>query len=144
MIDAIVVDASVALKWLVPEPDSDRAAELLNRPLLSLDFMQIECGSALWSRVRRGMFSRDDAIRMMGILRGAPLTWVPVGGVAEDAFSVALELDHPIYDCLYLALARAEGLSVVTADVRFARALRRVEAADLPEVLLLSEIAGRA
>ncbi len=44
---------------------------------------------------------------------------------AEQALTIAIELDHPIYDCFYLALAIRESTYVVTADNRFAAAVRR-------------------
>lgn len=39
-------------------------------------------------------------------------------GLTEQATSLAIELDHPAYDCLYLALAHQRKWRFVTADER--------------------------
>lgn len=52
-----------------------------------------------------------------------PLHWSADEDLAAEAARLALPLDHPVYDCLYLALAHRVGGSVVTADVQFAKTL---------------------
>lgn len=60
------------------------------------------------------------------MLRGAPIT-VPVStsSLIVAAGRLAIDLDHPVYDCIYLALALQEGYPVVTADRRFHDAVKR-------------------
>jgi predicted nucleic acid-binding protein len=124
-----VVDASVAVKWVVDEPDSDLAALLLDgRPLLAPDLLWVECGSVLWTKVRRGVLPAADAALAGRVLRGADIETVAGRLLLDDALSLALRLDHPVYDCLYLALAIQRERPFVTADRRFAE---RVEASGI-------------
>ncbi len=44
----------------------------------------------------------------------------PLLPLTEDAFEIAVSLNHPVYDCFYLALARRESAPLVTADKHLA------------------------
>lgn len=122
----VVVDASVAIKWVLDEPGSDQAAALLSQDLIAPSFFGLECAAVLWKVWRRGEIQERQA--------RTKLSQLLEGGVRlreadfADALSLAIELDHPVYDCLYLALARGEGARLATADLRFAA---KVEAAQL-------------
>lgn len=138
---AVVVDASVGVKWVVDEAGSDAAVALLaGRRLLTSALFWVEAANALATKERRGELSRaamDDAWRD---LAQAPLTSVAIDrtGVAT-ALTLAAELRHPIYDCCYLQLAVQQGTAMVTAD----RRLRRVvepHAALATRVVHLDEI----
>jgi len=59
------------------------------------------------------------------------------GSMAENALRIAVQLDHPVYDCVYLALAVETGLQLLTADQRLFRAASRDEAFE-PLVELLA------
>jgi predicted nucleic acid-binding protein len=138
---AVVVDASVGVKWVVDEPGSDAAVALLaGRTLLTSALFWVEAANALATKERRGELSRaalDDAWRD---LVQAPLTSVAVDrtGVAT-ALSLAAELRHPIYDCCYLQLAVQHRTAVITADRRF-RQLVAPHAALAARVVHLDEI----
>jgi predicted nucleic acid-binding protein len=114
-----VVDASVALKWVLPEPDSEAAASLQGAVMHAPDLLMAECGNALWVRARRGELSADEARNCFEVLDGAPVSLVASGGLAAPAFALSLELDQTVYDCLYLALAVRRDTPLVTADRRF-------------------------
>ena len=127
---AAVVDASVAVKWVLPEPDSDSAVALRDKVLHAPDLALAECGNALWVRVHRGVLSKAEAEICFAALSLAPVRWTPTGQLAAEAMALALDLDHPVYDCVYLALAIARDLPLVTADRRLiATAQRRPEIA---------------
>ena len=119
-----VVDASVAVKLLVDEPDSDAARELaasaqeLHAPRL----MASEVANALWRKARLGQIERADASAALALLSDMPVRWNDDETVSADAVRLALALDHPVYDCMYLALAHRIGATVVTADRRFVTA----------------------
>jgi predicted nucleic acid-binding protein len=117
-----VVDASVAVKWLVQEPFSDQAARLLTsgHTLVAPELLFAEATNALWAMCRRGDIGTTDFSEAVGVLRAAPVA-VPatVRHLAAAAGRLAIDLDHPVYDCVYLALAMQEQCSVVTADRRF-------------------------
>ncbi len=115
---AAVVDASVAVMWVLPEPDSDSAIALRDKVLHAPDLALAECGNALWVRVHRGVLSKAEAETCFAALSLAPVRWVPTGQVTAEAMALALDLDHPVYDCVYLALAIALDLPLVTVDRR--------------------------
>ncbi len=121
----IVVDASLALKWVLHEEHSDRATALgPGRELLTSALFWAEAGNAIATRVRRGEIDRvrgNDALRD---LQGAPLRTRPLDASAVlAALTIAHDLAHPIHDCCYLALALEEDAVVVTADRRFQSAV---------------------
>ena len=121
----IVIDASVAVKWAIAEPDSIKAATLQLQELAAPSIWIAEAGNTLWRNVRLGQLTKTEAIALFGMLRAVPMTSVDMDRDAELALTLAAELDHPIYDCFYLALAIREDTYVVTADNRFASAVRR-------------------
>ena len=124
-----VVDASVAVKWVVTEPGSDSAAALLDgRPLIAPDLLWAECGNVLWMKVRRGVLQATEAELAGKVLRGADVRTVPGRPLMESALSLALRLEHSVYDCLYLALAIQQDCPLLTADSRF---VERVEASGI-------------
>lgn len=123
-----VVDASVVVKWLVDEPLSASAVSLLDRgePLVAPDLVFAETANALWATMRRGAIGVDDFADALATLRDAPLhVPVPTAGLLASAGRLAGDLDHRVYDCLYLALAMHEQRPVVTADQRFLDAVHR-------------------
>ena len=121
----LVVDASVAVKWLVAEDGSDLARELaaggdaLHAPRL----MASEIANAMWRKARLGEIGPGAAAAMIASVPEMPVRWGADETVSADALRLALTLDRPVYDCVYLALAHRIGAAVVTADRRFANAL---------------------
>jgi predicted nucleic acid-binding protein len=137
----IVVDASVALKWVLEEEESDRAEALAEgRELLTSALLWPEAGNAVALRVRRGEMNRARAADALRDLRAAPLgTWPLTPDMTVAAFNIACDLAHTIYDCCYLALAIRENSVVITADRRFRAAVARHPSL-AARVLLLRDI----
>ena len=135
--DGLVVDASVAVKWLVREDGSDEAHALLGTVLHAPTFLRMEVGNVLRTLARRGDLSQDDARAAFDHLLLAPVRLhEPSSALLRGALDLALGLHHPIYDCLYLALAIEIAAPLVTADERFHRAAsRRAEIAGLVHLL---------
>lgn len=125
-----VIDASVALKWVLQEEGSDAAAALLDgRPLFAPGLLRIEVANALWSATRRGRLTSDEAADALDLTLRAPLrSGGPDRDFAARALQLAELLAHPVYDCVYLALAMRCEVPVITADRRFVDA-----AASVPE-----------
>lgn len=125
----LVVDASVALKWVLDEPDSHLAQALAEgeEELLVPDFWLHEATNICWLQVRKGKWSADEAREGLALLR----TLVPPTPTADlDLHEVALDIgiavNHSTYDTLYLAFAIAMGArGVVVADGPFVRAMAR-------------------
>lgn len=122
---ALVVDASVAIKWFVEETGADRARALWARhaELVAPDLLVPEVCSAMWRKARLGQVVAGQAVDAIGRLRVALPDLRPTASLATRAMALAIELDHPVYDCFYLALAELEGNAMVTADDRLLRRL---------------------
>ena len=121
----LVIDASVALKWVLRESDSAIAEALLDRQdLIAPDFLQIECANSLWVAARKGLITADQAALGLGKIAAAPVAWRTIAPYAAPAHRIATEIDRTAYDCLYLAVAIAERGSFITADRRFANAAK--------------------
>jgi predicted nucleic acid-binding protein len=118
----LVVDASVVVKWVVDEPGSDAALALRGRDLAAPALLRIEVANVLRTLVARTEVDAGEARELFQLLQGAPLSIVdPDDDLERRALELALELGHPVYDCLYLALAERMQRRVITADRRFFR-----------------------
>lgn len=117
----IVVDASAAIGWFV-EGQGIAALPPLARfrddALIAPDLIVAEIGNALWKLRRAGILSRSDLAKLQSAIVGGIDRAVPCMELGERALALAVELDHPIYDCFYLALAGREETKVVTQDGR--------------------------
>jgi predicted nucleic acid-binding protein len=135
----VVVDASVALKWLVAEEDSETALLVrADHDIAAPDLLLIECRNALLSKVRRRELQRTEAEKAQGALEeiGSGITVLPSLPILRQAFVIALDLAEPIYDCIYLAAALATDRKLITADVRFAAKVARLRFAQNQIALL--------
>lgn len=118
-----VIDASVGVKWVVPEEDADIARRLIGADdLLVPALFYFEVGNAIWKKARRGELLLDLLLPEMAILRDLTEPFDDAEFAAR-ALALAVELDHPIYDCLYLAAAEAFDVPLITADRRFIKAI---------------------
>jgi predicted nucleic acid-binding protein len=137
-----VVDASIAVKWVVEEADSEAAARLLEGEavLLAPDLLYAEAANALWALSRRGDVAPADVREALAVLADVPLHIASsMRQLMPAATRLAQDLDHPVYDCFYLALAVQQQYPLLTADRRFQAKVR-----DHPylgdRVVLLQEI----
>jgi predicted nucleic acid-binding protein len=123
---ALIVDASVAIKWFIDEVDSDIARRLWrDEPdLLAPDLIVPEVCNAAWRKVKLGQSDPAQAVQIAARLRQGVLEFRSTSPLAPRAVELALELDHPVYDCFYLALADAEKAELVTADRRLQSRVR--------------------
>jgi predicted nucleic acid-binding protein len=123
---SIVIDASVALKWVLDEPGREAADALLEEELIAPALWLLEAANALWRRTQRGEISAEEAKERLAELYNAPVTTMTIEDDLLAAADLANRLAHPVYDCLYLAMAIRENTYVVTADSRFYTAVDRV------------------
>jgi predicted nucleic acid-binding protein len=118
-----VLDASVALKWVLPEPDTPKAIRLRDdysagvHDLLAVDVFPAEVGHALARAERRGLIPvGGGAPRLADVLRTLPRLYPSLPDLLPRAFAIASAARHGVYDCLYVALAEREGCELITAD----------------------------
>jgi len=112
------------VRWVVTERGSEKAAELLDRPIawIAPRLMLTEVASALRRKVAGGELEAEIAVHALGVIVDAIADGVI--RLADDeqligqALLLALMLRHRVPDCLYLALAEREGAGLATADER--------------------------
>lgn len=123
-----VVDASVALKWLVAEEGSAQANRLLQDGvrLHAPHFLELEVANALWEKVRRKVIGPDAAVALNKKFLKLDIRWQAGKWVGERALLLGLLSGHSLYDFAYLMLAAHLGCPLVTADRDFVAALEEL------------------
>ena len=123
----VVVDASVGVKWYVPEVHSRDAERLLDARFVRHvpSHFAIEVAGTIWKKiVQRGELTEDEGRAVRALVARVPLEVHPSGGLVDAAFEIALSTERSIYDSLYIALAERQGCRVYTADRRLYNATR--------------------
>jgi predicted nucleic acid-binding protein len=122
------VDASLVIKWLVPEEGSEEALQLFRAwkkketPLLAPSLIDYEVGTALRQKIVRGLLQSDDLFPIIDLYQRLGLHLHHLEGFVSKAVAVAATLHQPtIYDVSYLLLAKEQGAEFVTADERFCK-----------------------
>jgi predicted nucleic acid-binding protein len=135
----LVVDASVAVKWLVLVDMSDVAKELYGAGdhLIAPRLIMTEIANALARKTMQGMLTRHEAKYHFGSLPQFLPDLMDVDELIEPAFENACMLRHPIYDLIYLEAVRKVDAQLVTADRRFTAKIAGTDFA--PHVTLLSD-----
>lgn len=130
MTDVVVVDASVALKWVVTEPGSEQAARLLadfvdgTVTLAAPEHLVGEVGNGLRKRMAQGLLSRPAALEAMQAIADVDLELVTGSERWFRSLRAAVDWSVTTYDALYVLLALDLDAEVVTADARLASAAR--------------------
>jgi predicted nucleic acid-binding protein len=132
---SIVIDASVAVKWVLDEPRSDAALALRVQQLLAPAHWLAEAANALWRHARLGEITAEEALFRMSELAKAPVASLPIEPHVAIALELAIRSGHPVYDCIYLALAIQRDTRVVSDDVRFAAAAARLNLTERVQLL---------
>ena len=126
----VVLDASVAVRWVVEEEGSAEAAALLDQDTawIAPRLLLTEAASALRRKVTDGAVTAALAGQALDTLLQAVadgiLRLADDERIVTQALLLALSLEHKLPDCMYLALAEREGGSIATADARLARLAR--------------------
>ena len=132
----LVVDASIAVKWLVVEHDSADARNLLaDEELHAPRLLVSEVANAVWRKVRLDQVDRSAASQLLATISDMPVRWYADETICADAIRLAIAYDRPVYDLMYVALAQRLGARVITADQRLAYALSQTDHRDLVVLL---------
>ena len=120
-----VVDASVVLKWFLPEIHSEAARRLLDgaHQYIAPDLLFPEVGNAVWKKVRRGEMTRQEGQRLIFDLAAVAVETIATRGLIGDACAMAMASGQTVYDATYLALAVRLETRLITADQRLERAV---------------------
>jgi predicted nucleic acid-binding protein len=134
----VVVDASVAVRWLFPVSDDLRADELpkSDAPLIAPDLVIAEIVNVAWKFVTFDGLSTSAAATITAAAEKGFDELVASTAIKDRALRIALELRHPAYDCFYLALAEQRECQVVTADERLISKCARTPFAKLIRPLI--------
>ena len=129
----LIVDASVAVKWLFTEEGSVESRQLLAHRIVlyAPDIILTEAANVIWKKARRKEITNaqpylEELARVPDVVVLCPST-----DLVAHASTIALKIDHPVYDCLYLACAEVEGAPLVTADGRLRNAAKAYPGVDV-------------
>ena len=137
-----VIDAGDAVKWLIPEPDSDKARRLLDHhnqgsdDFIAPDLLIPEATNVFWKRTARGDIIAQEARDNLSDLLALSIPLTPSSLLAEKALELAQTHRRSVYDCLYLALALDHGSDLITSDERLYNAIGAV----FPQIKLLRNL----
>jgi predicted nucleic acid-binding protein len=138
----VLIDASVAVKWVIKEPGNAEAVLLLDRRLMGPDLLCAECANILWKKVARGELGPDEAGVAARALEAVEIDLIAMRSYLAAATALAVQLEHPAYDCVYLAVAITMEVPFVTADRRFVQRIRQVSSRFRDRVVALAEVTG--
>lgn len=125
---AYIIDASVVLKWFIPEEHCEQALRLKDSDRLHAPaFLMLEVGNVLSKKRRRGELTAQDIEDIWRAFRQAPIRRYTDETLVLTAFDLAHHTKQSLYDCLYLALAMQLNLSFLTADRKFYQSLKHGE-----------------
>jgi predicted nucleic acid-binding protein len=136
-----VVDASVVVRWIVPEKGAPEALALLARSIewLAPRLMLSEVASALRRKVTAGELSAGVAGQglefVLGIVARGALRLHRDEAVIRSALALSIAHQHKVPDCIYLALAEDTGAALATADLHLSELARMLQ---VPTVLVPS------
>lgn len=128
----LVVDASVVIKWFVPEPLSLEARRILNDyragalDLVAPDLVNAEVGNIVWKKQTYQGLGANDAKAVIDGFRSLVIAFTPTADLLADAYNLAITHQRTVYDSLYLALSIREACQFVTADERLVNAVTSV------------------
>jgi predicted nucleic acid-binding protein len=128
MAQTCVLDASAVIRLICADPRATAWAQILaEAPLvMAPELMLTEVTNTLWKLQRANRLASLDPQRLLADARELADEVVPDRQLQAEALALACHLDHPVYDCLYLALARREAATLITADRRLQQLSERV------------------
>lgn len=131
MASKVCIDASLGLKLVLSEPDSDHAESEWQKwvrsgvEIVAPFLFLYETTSVLRNRVYRKEITQSEADEALGILAGLGITYLHPTAIRQSAWTLARRFNRPtVYDSFYLALAQVEGCPFWTGDRRFFNAVK--------------------
>ena len=123
-----VLDLNVAVRWVLVEPDSEKARRLRDdyhnavHELIAPESFTLECANSLTKKERNRLLPNARTL-CDDIMTDAP-TLYPMGPLMDRAIDISRQTRHNFFDCLYVALAEREGCELVTGDEKLVKNLQ--------------------
>jgi predicted nucleic acid-binding protein len=115
-----VIDANVGLKWFIEEPRSTAARKILEKgkAFIVPDIFIPEICNVVWKKFKIQEITAEQGQAIVTNVPAVIDHIVPTAELAQRAFDLAVQFNHPVYDCLYLALAERESITLITDDAK--------------------------
>jgi len=126
-----VLDASVAVRWVLPTPQRAKALKLRTEhrqqihELIAPSHFTGEIASALTKAERQKLVAVGEARRLTSDIHNSAPDLYPYEALLWRAIDISSQTRSSLYDCLYVALAEREGCPMVTANEKLLRNLQR-------------------
>ncbi|MFV3076595.1 type II toxin-antitoxin system VapC family toxin [Niveispirillum fermenti] len=120
------LDASVAIKLAIAEPDSHLAEPLLRAELHAPDLLYAEVANILWKKLAREELTDAIAAQALDVIGQLRVSITPSKVLLTDAAWLARTAGHPAYDMFYVALAQELSAPLITADRRLSEKVRQI------------------
>jgi predicted nucleic acid-binding protein len=129
-VSVFVVDASVVVKWFVPEIHSDAARRLLALPheYIAPDLLFAETANTIWKKIRREELTAEAGQQLVADIGRIAVETISCRALAEDAHALANATGRTVYDSMYVALAVRLNTRAITADDRLDAAVKSIPA----------------
>lgn len=135
---SLVIDASIAVKWLLPEVNSQEALELLEtgETLLAPELIYAEVANAIWKRVKLRELSPKEAGTLVKLLQNISFDVISTVNLLAPTLQIAASINHnSVYDCLYLIIAEMNDSTLITADEEFYKKISKTSLKNYIELL---------
>lgn len=126
MTETLIIDASIAIKWVVEEDGTPQALGLRQAYRFAApELLTVECANILWKKAQRGELSHEEAKLAAKLLERSNIELFGMRGLLAQATELAIAIGHPAYACLYVCLAVGRNWRFVTADERLIRTINQ-------------------
>ena len=131
------MDTSLALQWVLDEPDGEHAEALLRGQVLAApDVLFVEAANVLGKKIRKLEIGLEQAIAGLDYIRDHVAQVVPGVTLVERGLAMSVELNHPVYDCVFLACAEHLEARIATRDAPFVAKVRQSKYSGLLDLQL--------
>lgn len=133
----LVIDANVGIKWFIQESRSSAARKILETgsSFIAPDIIIPEICNVVWKKVKNQEITPEQG---QAIVTNVSLIFnhiVSSSELAQRAFALAVQFNHPVYDCLYLALAERESITLITDDAKLRTVAKKAKLAHFVQAL---------
>lgn len=132
----LVIDASVLIKFYVPEVLFDRAERLLAKvekgdiELSAPDLIYPEVGNILWKKNRLKELTHSEVEEITDAILSFPLKIEASKPLLPLALDIAIACGITVYDAIYVSLAKVYETAMMTADRKLVDALVKTKLKD--------------